>query len=176
MRWLAATGFIVIFSAQAEPDMCFIKAGHDYGIDPLLLTAISIKESHLKMDAVNNKNRNRTEDVCGMQVNSIHFPALAKFDITRERLMKDPCICIYSGAWVLAHNFRAYGRNWDSVGMYNTGANPKLVIRRRAYAQDVKDIYRVLLARNIIYRKMSVTDEEKTISNESENAPPETRK
>ncbi|MEG3126642.1 lytic transglycosylase domain-containing protein [Pantoea cypripedii] len=162
MKWFAFAGFAVIFSAQAAPEMCFTKAGHDFGIDPLLLTAISIKESRLKMDAVNNKNRNKTEDVCGMQVNSIHFPALRKFDITRDRLMKDPCICIYTGAWVLAHNFRAYGKNWDSVGMYNTGASPELVTRRRAYAQDVKNIYRVLLARNIVYDKMTESGAEKT--------------
>jgi hypothetical protein len=98
-------------------------------------------------DAINGSNRNGTEDVCGMQVNSSHYGKLKNFNITRERLLNDPCICVYTGAWVLAHNFRSYGKNWDSVGMYNTGPSKKLIAQRKAYAQDIKNIYRVLLAR-----------------------------
>lgn len=134
-------------SAGAAPQMCFDRAGKDYKIDPLLLMSISIKESHLVPDAINGSNRNGTEDVCGMQVNSSHYGKLKNFNITRERLLNDPCICVYTGAWVLAHNFRSYGKNWDSVGMYNTGPSKKLIVQRKAYAQDIKNIYRVLLAR-----------------------------
>jgi soluble lytic murein transglycosylase-like protein len=118
--------------------MCFDQAGKDYQIDPLLLMSISIKESHLVPDAINGSNRNGTEDVCGMQVNSSHYGKLKNFNITRERLLNDPCICVYTGAWVLAHNFRSYGKNWDSVGMYNTGPSKKLIAQRKAYAQDIK--------------------------------------
>jgi len=127
--------------------MCFNQAGHDYQIDPLLLMAISIKESHLQPASVNKANRNKTEDVCGMQVNSSHYGELKGFNISRERLLNDPCICVYSGGWVLAHNFRSYGKNWDSVGMYNTGPSKKLIVQRRQYAAEIKSIYRILLAR-----------------------------
>lgn len=153
MKWLPLLTLAAVFSAQANVDMCFNKAGHDYGIDPLLLTAISIKESRLKMAAINGGNRNKTEDVCGMQVNSSHYSVLMKFNITRERLLKEPCTCIYTGAWVLAHNFKSYGRNWDSVGMYNTGPSQKLIKQRRSYATDIKNIYRVLLARDMLQRE-----------------------
>ena len=146
----AATLLVISLSAGAAPRMCFDQAGKDYGIDPLLLMSISIKESRLKSDAINGSNRNGTEDVCGMQVNSSHYGKLKNFNITRERLLNDPCICVYTGAWVLAHNFRSYGKNWDSVGMYNTGPSKKLIIPRRAYAEDIKNIYRVLLARKTI--------------------------
>jgi len=138
------------FSAGAAPQMCFDQAGKDYQIDPLLLMSISIKESRLKPKAINGSNRNGTEDVCGMQVNSSHYGKLKDFNINRERLLNDPCICVYTGAWVLAHNFQSYGKNWDSVGMYNTGPNKKMIDRRRAYARDIKNIYRVLLARKDI--------------------------
>ncbi|QUT18149.1 lytic transglycosylase domain-containing protein [Rahnella inusitata] len=160
MKWYALLTLAAVFSAQASPEMCFNKAGRDYGIDPLLLTAISIKESRLRMDAINDRNRNKTEDVCGMQVNSSHYAALRKFDITRERLLKEPCTCIYTGAWVLAHNFRAYGKNWDSVGMYNTGPSPKLIVQRRAYSTDIKNIYRILLATQIIQNKQTAQRDE----------------
>jgi len=144
---LPAALLTLSLSAGAAPQMCFDQAGKDYQIDPLLLMSISIKESHLVADAINGSNRNGTEDVCGMQVNSSHYGKLKNFNITRERLLNDPCICVYTGAWVLAHNFRSYGKNWDSVGMYNTGPSKKLIVQRKAYAQDIKNIYRVLLAR-----------------------------
>lgn len=152
---ISASLLLLSFSAGAAPQMCFDQAGHDYKIDPLLLMSISIKESRLKPKAINGSNRNGTEDVCGMQVNSSHYSKLKDFNISRERLLNDPCICVYTGAWVLAHNFRSYGKNWDSVGMYNTGPSKKLIERRRAYAQDIKNIYRVLLARRDILAQRS---------------------
>lgn len=153
-------------SAGAAPQMCFDQAGQDYKIDPLLLMSISIKESRLKPKAINGSNRNGTEDVCGMQVNSSHYGKLKNFNISRERLLNDPCICVYTGAWVLAHNFRSYGKNWDSVGMYNTGPSKKLIERRRAYAQDIKNIYRVLLARrDILTQRSGQVKEDRTGEN-----------
>jgi soluble lytic murein transglycosylase-like protein len=146
-------------SCGGAPQMCFDQAGHDFRIDPLLLMAISIKESHLRPGAVNKDNKNRTEDVCGMQVNSSHYPKLNDFNIDRERLLSDPCICVYSGAWVLAHNFKSYGRNWDSVGIYNTGPAKKLMVQRKKYAAEIKSIYRILLAKKSI-AEQSVTSSE----------------
>lgn len=152
---------VISLSAGAAPQMCFDQAGKDYRIDPLLLMSISIKESRLKPAAINGSNRNGTEDVCGMQVNSSHYGKLKKFNITRERLLNDPCICVYTGAWVLAHNFRSYGKNWDSVGMYNTGPGKKLIVQRRAYAEDIRNIYRVLLARKTIFSQRPAPAAEK---------------
>lgn len=162
-------------SCSAAPQMCFDQAGRDYNIDPLLLMSISIKESHLKPDAVNKANNDGSEDVCGMQVNSSHYRKLSKFNITRSDLLNDPCICVYSGAWVLAHNFRSYGKNWDSVGIYNTGPSKELIVKRRAYATEIKNIYRVLLARKDILALRSGASPEiegsmKNISSSSEAA------
>lgn len=155
MKWLAIFGLAAVCSAQAAPEMCFTKAGQDFGIDPRLLMAHSIQESRMRNNALNNKSSGGTHDVCNMQINSSHFNQLKKFDITRERLLKDPCICIYTGAWIEARNFRQYGRNWDSVGMYNTGPNPKLIKQRREYAAIIKSIYRVLIARDEVYTAMA---------------------
>lgn len=151
-------------SCSAAPQMCFDKAGHDYGIDPLLLMSISIKESRLQPGAINKANRNGSEDVCGMQVNSSHYGKLREFNITRSDLLNDPCICVYTGAWVLAHNFRSYGKNWDSVGMYNTGPAKKLIAQRRSYAQSVKNIYRVLLARRDILEQRSALQKKEELA------------
>lgn len=150
-------------SCAAAPQMCFDQAGYDFRIDPLLLMAISIKESHLRADAVNKDNRNKTEDVCGMQVNSSHYSKLNHFNIDRKRLLSDPCICVYSGAWVLAHNFRSYGRNWDSVGIYNTGPAQKLIAQRKKYAAEIKSIYRILLARKSLTEQSGTVGEYSTV-------------
>ncbi|EFH3930962.1 transglycosylase SLT domain-containing protein [Escherichia coli] len=158
---LPATLLTLSLSAGAAPQMCFEQAGKDYQIDPLLLMSISIKESRLKPGAINGSNRDGTEDVCGMQVNSSHYGKLKNFNITRERLLNDPCICVYTGAWVLAHNFISYGKNWDSVGMYNTGPSKKLIVKRKAYAQEIKSIYRVLLARKTLLSERLLPDKEK---------------
>jgi len=153
MKKILMVLFTISLSASAAPEMCFNQAGRDFGIDPLLLTAISIKESRLVPNAINGSNSNGTEDVCGMQINSSHYGKLKNFNITRKDLLSDPCICVYTGAWVLAHNFSSWGRNWDSVGMYNTGSSEKRINQRRAYADHIKRIYRVLLARKIVSEK-----------------------
>jgi soluble lytic murein transglycosylase-like protein len=152
MKWVLLAPFVLAIGlpASAAPKMCFDQAGKDYNIDPLLLMSISIQESRLKPAAINGSNRNGSEDVCGMQVNSSHYGKLKQFNISRDRLLNDPCICVYTGAWVLAHNFRSYGKNWDSVGMYNTGPSSKLITLRREYAGKIKSIYRVLLARKMM--------------------------
>lgn len=153
INFLAPLLFAIVFPTSGAPQMCFDQAGKDYNIDPLLLMSISIQESRLIANATNSANRDGTEDVCGMQINSSHYKKLAGFNITRQRLMNDPCICVYTGAWVLAHNFRSYGKNWDSVGMYNTGPSKKLIVQRRAYAEKIKSIYRILQARKILIEK-----------------------
>lgn len=144
MKLFAAFAFAAVFSVQAAPQMCFTKAGQDFGIDP-----------RMRNNALNTKSSGGTNDVCNMQINSSYFIHLKRFDITRERLLKDPCICLYIGTWIEASNFRQYGRNWDSVGMYNTGPSPKLIKQRREYAAIIKSIYRVLISRDEVYAAMS---------------------
>ncbi len=153
MKYLPLGLLVLTLSAQAAPELCFDEAGRDYGIDPILLMAISIQESRLKPGAINSSSAGGTEDVCAMQLNSSNFKKLEKFNITRADLLNNPCICVYSGAWVLARNLKAYGRNWDSVGIYNTGPSLKLIKARREYAGIIKSIYTVLLARKQILEK-----------------------
>ena len=68
MKKILMVLFTISLSASAAPKMCFNQAGRDFGIDPLLLTAISIKESRLVPNAINGSNSDGTEDVCGMQI------------------------------------------------------------------------------------------------------------
>lgn len=129
--------------ALAQAD-CFKKVGNAFGISPALLEAIAWKESRFNLSAVNAANANRTEDVCMMQVNSVHFGRLKQLGVTREGLLHDPCTCIATGAWVLHSLFRQHGRSWDTVGMYNTGPSEKRHQLRQRYADEVHKIYNSL--------------------------------
>ncbi|CAM3826169.1 lytic transglycosylase domain-containing protein [Rouxiella silvae] len=146
---------------SVDVSQCYFTAGHDFHIDPLLLVAIGIKESRLNNNAINHKSN----DYCQMQINQSHQKRLAEFGINPVNLTKEPCTCIYTGAWVLARNFKDYGRNWNSVGMYNTGPKntPKLLKIRKSYSDDVRSIYTVLVTKRDIENKMLT-------STQSENA------
>lgn len=139
---IASMASVSVYGGMVPVSQCYYKAGKDYGIDPVLLIAIGIKESRLNNNAVNRK----TYDYCQMQVNSSHTRELYKFGINPVNLTNRPCECIYTGAWVLAKFFKRYGANWNTVGMYNAGARktPKLDKIRKEYSDDVKSIYYVL--------------------------------
>ncbi|RWR01002.1 lytic transglycosylase [[Pantoea] beijingensis] len=139
--WLALT---LCLSASCQAN-CFNRAGEAFGIPPVLLLSIAIKESRLNLSAVNNANHNHTEDVCMMQVNSTHFAHLASLGISRSKLLSDPCTCVNTGAWVLHGMFRQYGKSWNTVGMYNAGASPSRQPQRDRYAGEVRRIYQRLL-------------------------------
>ncbi len=66
MKLLAALALAAVFSAQAAPEMCFTKAGQDFGIDPRLLMAHSIQESRMRNNALNTKSSGGTHNVCDM--------------------------------------------------------------------------------------------------------------
>lgn len=130
--------FVPFTQAQAY---CFQQAGEAFHISPGLLKSIAIQESGLKYNAINTANRNRTEDICMMQINSTHYSYLKKLGVTRERLLKEPCLCVYTGAWVLSGLFKRYGKSWDTVGMYNAGTAASRKALRQKYANKVKKIY-----------------------------------
>lgn len=127
-RWLVIT--IVLFVgtpaafAQSEAGVgaCFVASGAKYGIDPRLLWAIAETESSGRPDARNLSHLSRTGtiDIGLMQINSSWLPTLARYGITRDRLIDDPCLNIDVGAWILAHTIRQQGASWDAVGAYNS--------------------------------------------------------
>ncbi|MGY8527618.1 lytic transglycosylase domain-containing protein [Paracidovorax citrulli] len=139
----------------AGQNYCWEEAGARYGVDPLLLYSIAKQESGFNNRAT-NRNKNGTEDVCMMQVNSIHLPQLARYGITRERLMAEPCTCINTGAWVLAGAYAYYGVpwregvDWEGVGAYNAGMKRSAEQQRKRdrYSSSVRRIYMDAAARS----------------------------
>ncbi|MEQ1965686.1 lytic transglycosylase domain-containing protein [Xenorhabdus nematophila] len=132
---------------------CFDEAGRKYGIDPLLLKAISITESQLDPKAINhNKNRlgkTVSSDYGLMQINSYNISKLIKDGVisSKDELINKPCLNVQVGAWVLASSFKICGVNWICLGSYNAGfkKNEEKEIKRNNYANKVYANYRKLL-------------------------------
>lgn len=85
-----------------------------------------------------HKNENGTEDVCLMQINSSNFDGLARYGITREKLLDDPCTCVQVGAWILSEKIRRYGKTWRAVGAYNAKSENK----RLQYVELVENLWK----------------------------------
>jgi soluble lytic murein transglycosylase-like protein len=128
-RFLVAAHFL-LFSLSSHAH-CFEQAGARYGVAPALLEAISTVESGGNSQA-RNLNRDGSEDLGHMQINSHWLGILASYGIDRQRLL-DPCLNTHVGAWILAQNIRQHGYGWEAVGAYNA-RSPAM---RNAYARRV---------------------------------------
>lgn len=126
--------FVAIFLsfAGASQAACFEEAAARYKVPVELLKAISKVESNGNPKA-RNTNKNGTQDIGHMQINSWWLPVLAQYGISEKHLL-DPCINTNIGAWVLAQNIARYGLTWNAVGAYNASTESK----RLVYARKVE--------------------------------------
>ncbi|MBD9459907.1 transglycosylase SLT domain-containing protein [Pseudomonas sp. PDM05] len=138
---IALTLLCLVGTAQAD---CWQLAASRYHVDPLLLYAIAKVESNLNPNA-RNLNGDGSQDLGLMQINSRHLPALARFGITEQQLISQPCTSVMVGAWILAGFIQQTGYGWQAVGAYNAGARPDRATRRSSYALAVWRYYGALL-------------------------------
>ena len=138
---IALTLLCLTGTAQAN---CWQLAASRYHVDPLLLYAIAKVESGLNPSA-RNINGDGSQDLGLMQINSRHLPALARFGITEQHLLTQPCTSVMVGAWILAGFIQEKGYGWQAVGAYNAGGKPGRDERRTRYALAVWRYYGVLL-------------------------------
>jgi soluble lytic murein transglycosylase-like protein len=120
---------------------CVNYSSQIYKIDPKIILSIIKVESNFNPNA-KNTNRNRTFDFGLMQINSTWLPHLKKFNI-HQRTLKDPCVNIIVGTWILAQSFQRFGESWRAIGSYNVGnsLSEKKESLRRVYAKKVRDSY-----------------------------------
>ena len=114
---------------------CFAVAASTYDIPAEYLWAIGSVESSLT-SVVGPRNKNGTYDIGIMQINTSHLKYLQKFGVSRQRLLKEPCLNIHIGAWVLRGNIDAHGETWEAVGAYN--ASKRRPDLRLKYARKVR--------------------------------------
>ena len=102
---------------------CWNEVASWYGVNVHLLVAIAKTESNFNPQAM-NRNKNGSYDIGMMQINSTWLPTLRKYGVTEAQL-KDPCVNLQVGAWILAQNVARMGLTWEAVGAYNA-RNPQL--------------------------------------------------
>lgn len=120
---------------------CYREAAQKYGVSETLLRAIAQVESGGRdASKVENKNSDGSRDIGRMQINTIWLPVLKRYGITEESL-RDECVSIKVGAWIMAQNVERHGLNWDAVGAYNVGCRKlkkeECERRRNLYAWKV---------------------------------------
>jgi soluble lytic murein transglycosylase-like protein len=125
---------------------CVLQAAHVQQLPPELLVAIIQVEGGAP--GVTASNRNRTEDLGVMQVNTgawLDLVARAHFNGDRRqayrRLRDDACYNVQVGAWILRRAIDAAPTDaWRGVGRYHS-ATPALNLR---YRQRVQNAWRRL--------------------------------
>jgi len=129
---------LLLLSSNARAD-CWDDTEAQFGISRYLLFAIAKHESGLNPVAINH-NKNGSLDIGLMQINTSWLPKLNRYGIGISEL-KNPCVNLHVGAWILANNFAQYGVNWRAVGAYNAVNEWKRV----QYARNVSTQYAAIL-------------------------------
>lgn len=133
MRHLSIMATLVCAASPVlAGDNCWDIVEAKYGVPKALLYAIAKTESNMNPRA-EGKNTNGSRDIGLMQINTSWLPVLKRHGIA-EKDLKDPCVSLHVGAWVLANNFATYGKGWRAVGAYNARTEYKRV----AYAKKVE--------------------------------------
>ncbi|BAN23034.1 lytic transglycosylase catalytic [Caballeronia insecticola] len=125
---------MMLAANAVHADDCFEQAGAYQGVNPLVLRAVAWRESKGDAAAL-NRNTNGSIDVGQLQINSIHFPDLARQGIP-HRALNDPCVNVFVAAWLLKQKMVKYGNTWRAIGAYHS-ESPK---HRDAYARSIQEI------------------------------------
>lgn len=118
---------------------CFEEVSNKYLINSDLLKAITLTESTFNHHAVNCANRNGSCDYGFAQINLSEWKhKLDEFNISIIDL-QDPCQNLHFAGWILAKNFKQYGRSWHTVSIYNVGTSKNKQSARDRYIAKVKE-------------------------------------
>lgn len=102
----------------SSAERCVVPAALRHGVNPQILRAVLQVESAMRPHVV-QRNANGSVDVGMAQINSVHFPELAKWGITPNQLL-DPCVAAHVAAWHLKRGLVRYGNNWFGVAAYHS--------------------------------------------------------
>ena len=99
-------------------DRCVDAAAAFHRVHPHILRAVLMTESAMNPQAL-RRNANGSLDVGLGQINSVHFPELARHGQSPLALT-DACIGSYVAAWHLARQQALWGNTWYAVGAYHS--------------------------------------------------------
>jgi hypothetical protein len=99
-------------------DRCLDAAAAWHHVHPHILRAVLMTESAMNPQAV-HRNANGSLDVGLGQINSVHFPELARHGVSPMALT-DACVGSYVAAWHLARQQAVWGNTWYAIGAYHS--------------------------------------------------------
>jgi len=105
--------------AVANLNDCIHEAAQCFNINPLIIKAIIWQESNNRQNVV-NINKNKTQDVGIMQINSIHFNTLKSYGVSEKELRENSCSNVFSGSWILNQVIQNNGYSWEGIGKYHS--------------------------------------------------------
>ena len=129
---IAAASLLSILVATQAGAFCYDQAGAFYQIDPTILRAISKHESNNDPSII-HYNKNGSYDVGLMGINSCHADEVGP---KRWAAMRDPCMNVMTGAWLLRQCLNKYGYNWKGLGCFNS----QTPVFRDKYARNIYNI------------------------------------
>lgn len=126
------------FALANDWHSCLSSTSDKFQIDKSILLAIAQVESNFNSCAVAT-NKDGSEDLGLMQINSWWLSKLENYGITKEELLSNSCLNLQAGAWILRQNFDDFGFTWKAIGVYNAGTsrNSEIEKRRQIYAYKV---------------------------------------
>ncbi|MHB1285532.1 MAG: lytic transglycosylase domain-containing protein [Leptospirales bacterium] len=117
------------------PVACVWSAADYYRLPPLALVGILGVEGGRPGQAV--RNADGSEDLGPMQINSRWLPRLARYGLTRSKILMNPCANVWAGAWILARAYARDGDVWRAVGHYHSWRKGESRRYRRKVAQAI---------------------------------------
>lgn len=115
----AAAIAVAALAAMPSRADCIDDAAARQRVNAQVLRAIGWQESRLRPEAIGH-NANGSIDVGAFQINSIHWPTLARWGIAREALA-DGCVSADVAAWHYRRQVDTLGNTWAAVGAYHSG-------------------------------------------------------
>jgi len=109
---------LVCLPSAADESACIPAAAAYHRVNTEVLRAVLTVESGLN-PAARHHNGNGTVDLGIGQINSTHWPELARYGVKPAHLL-DACTGSYVAAWHLARQMQRFGNTWYAVGAYHS--------------------------------------------------------
>ncbi|MGH8159369.1 MAG: lytic transglycosylase domain-containing protein [Rhodanobacter sp.] len=113
--WMVATGPVL---AASPRDQCIAGASKHYQVHQDIIRAVLRTEGG-SVGRV-SWNSNGTYDIGPMQINSSHLAELAHYGITEAVLLKNECLNVYIGTWMIKKEIVSAPDLWTGLGNYHS--------------------------------------------------------
>lgn len=120
---------------QGVPVECINAAARRYQVPAPII--VSILKVEAGAPGIASRNKNGTDDLGSMQINSRWLPIVSRYGVDRWTLQNNSCVNVMVGTWILRRSMQDNKPYFVSVANYHSHT-AKL---NQAYAIRVRDKY-----------------------------------